>query len=185
MIDEVLGELRQRMARSVEVLQEDLVGIRTGRASPALVEKLQVEYYGAMTSLNQMASIAAPEPRLLVIRPWDPSALQDIERAILKSDLSLTPMNDGKLIRLNIPRLTEERRRELVKVVARRVEEARVAIRNLRRDALQDLKDFEKEKMISEDDFFRGKQKVQELTDEFIEKVDEIGKRKEAEVMEI
>ena len=185
MIDEVLGELRQRMARSVEVLQEDLMGIRTGRASPALVEKLQVEYYGTMTSLNQMASIAAPEPRLLVIRPWDPSALQDIERAILKSDLSLTPMNDGKLIRLNIPRLTEERRRELVKVVARRVEEARVAIRNLRRDALQDLKDFEKEKMISEDDFFRGKEKVQELTDEFIEKVDKIGKRKEAEVMEI
>jgi ribosome recycling factor len=173
------------MARSVEVLQEDLMSIRTGRASPALVEKLQVEYYGAMTSLNQMASIAAPEPRLLVIRPWDPSALQDIERAILKSDLSLTPMNDGKLIRLNIPRLTEERRRELVKVVARRVEEARVAIRNLRRDALQDLKDFEKEKMISEDDFFRGKEKVQELTDEFIEQMDEIGKRKEAEVMEI
>jgi ribosome recycling factor len=185
MIDEVLGELRQRMTRSVEVLQEDLMGIRTGRASPALVEKLQVEYYGTMTSLNQMASIAAPEPRLLVIRPWDPSALQDIERAILKSDLGLTPMNDGKLIRLNIPRLTEERRRELVKVVARRVEEARVAIRNLRRDALQDLKEFEKEKMISEDDFFRGKEKVQELTDEFIEQIDEIGKRKEAEVMEI
>ena len=185
MIDEVLGELRQRMARSVEVLQEDLMGIRTGRASPALVEKLQVEYYGTMTSLNQMASIAAPEPRLLVIRPWDPAALQDIERAILKSDLGLTPMNDGKLIRLNIPRLTEERRRELVKVVSRRVEEARVAIRNLRRDALQDLKDFEKEKMISEDDFFWGKEKVQELTDEFIEQIDEIGKRKEAEVMEI
>ncbi len=185
MIDEVLGELRQRMARSVEVLQEDLMSIRTGRASPALVEKLQVEYYGTMTSLNQMASIAAPEPRLLVIRPWDPSALQDIERAILKSDLGLTPMNDGKLIRLNIPRLTEERRRELVKVVARRVEEARVAIRNLRRDALQDLKDFEKEKMISEDDFFRGKDKVQELTDGFIEQIDEIGKRKEEEVMEI
>jgi ribosome recycling factor len=173
------------MARSAEVLQEDLMGIRTGRASPALVEKLQVEYYGTMTSLNQMASIAAPEPRLLVIRPWDPSALQDIERAILKSDLGLTPMNDGKLIRLNIPRLTEERRRELVRVVARRVEEARVAIRNLRRDALQDLKDFEKEKMISEDDFFRGKEKVQELTDEFIEQIDEVGKRKEAEVMEI
>lgn len=185
MIDEVLSELRQRMARSVEVLQEDLMGIRTGRASPALVEKLQVEYYGTMTSLNQMASIAAPEPRLLVIRPWDASALQEIERAILKSDLGLTPMNDGKLIRLSIPRLTEERRRELVKVVTRRVEEARIAIRNLRRDALQDLKDFEKEKMISEDDFFRGKEKVQELTDDFIEQIDGIGKRKEAEVMEI
>ena len=185
MIDEVLDELRQRMIRTLEVLQEDLMGIRTGRASPALVERLQVEYYGTMTSLNQMASIAAPEPRLLVIRPWDPAALQDIERAILKSDLGLTPMNDGKLIRLNIPRLTEERRRDLVKVVAKRVEEGRVAVRNLRRDALQDLKDFEKEKMISEDDFFRGKDKVQELTDEFIEQVDEMGKRKEAEVMEI
>jgi ribosome recycling factor len=185
MIDEVLDELRQRMEKSVEVLQDDLLGIRTGRASPALVERLPVEYYGTMTPLNQMASIAAPEPRLLVIRPWDPSALLDIERALLKSDLGLTPLNDGKLIRLNIPRLTEERRRELVKVVARRVEEARVAVRNLRRDALQDLKEFEKEKMISEDDFFRGKDSVQELTDEFIEKIDEMGKRKEAEVMEI
>lgn len=185
MIDDVLDELRQRMRKSVEVLQDDLVAIRTGRASPALVEKLPVEYYGSMTPLNQMASIAVPEPRLLVIRPWDPSALSDIERAILRSDLGLTPMNDGKLIRLNIPRLTEERRRELVKVVARRVEEARIAIRNLRRDALKDLQEFEKEKMISEDDFFRGKDEVQKLTDEFIEEIDEIGKRKEEEVMEI
>lgn len=185
MIDDVLGELRQRMRKSVEVLQDDLVALRTGRASPALVEKLPVEYYGSMTPLNQMASIAVPEPRLLVIRPWDPSALSDIERAILRSDLGLTPMNDGKLIRLNIPRLTEERRRELVKVVARRVEEARIAIRNVRRDALKDLQEFEKEKMISEDDFFRGKDEVQKLTDEFIEEIDEIGKRKEEEVMEI
>jgi len=185
MIDEVLDELGQRMGKSVEVLQDDLLSIRTGRASPALVEKLLVEYYSTMTPLNQMASIATPEPRLLVIRPWDPSVLSTIERAILKSDLGLTPMNDGKLIRLHIPRLTEERRRELVRVVARRVEEARVAVRNLRRDALQDLRDFEKEKMISEDEFFRGKDKVQKLTDEFIEKVDGMGKRKEEEVMEI
>ncbi|MFN2218667.1 MAG: ribosome recycling factor [Anaerolineae bacterium] len=185
MIDEVLEELRERMQKSVEALQDDLMSIRTGRASPALVEKLPVEYYGTATPLNQMASIAAPEPRLLVIRPWDPSSLGDIERAILKSDLGLTPMNDGMLIRLSIPRLTEERRRELVKVVSRRVEEARIAIRNLRRDSLQDLKDFEKEKMIPEDDFFRGKDKVQELTDEFIEKIDDIGRRKEEEVMEI
>ena len=185
MIDEVLGELRDRMQKSVDALQDDLRSIRTGRASPALVEKLLVEYYGTATPLNQMASIAAPEPRLLVIRPWDPSSLGDIERAILKSDIGLTPMNDGALIRLSIPRLTEERRRELVKVVSRRVEEARVAVRNLRRDALQDLKEFEKEKMISEDDFYRGKDKVQELTDEFIEKIDEIGQHKEAEVMEI
>ena len=185
MIDEVLEELRDRMQKSVDALQDDLRSIRTGRASPALVEKLPVEYYGTATPLNQMASIAAPEPRLLVIRPWDPSSLGDIERAILKSDIGLTPMNDGALIRLSIPRLTEERRRELVKVVSRRVEEGRIAVRNLRRDALQDLKEFEKEKMISEDDFYRGKDKVQELTDEFIEKIDEIGQHKEAEVMEI
>jgi ribosome recycling factor len=185
MIDEVLGELRQRMHKSEDALQDDLMSIRTGRATPALVERLPVEYYGTMTPLNQMASIAAPEPRLLVIRPWDASALADIERAILKSDLGLTPMNDGKLIRLNVPRLTEERRRELVKVVSRRVEEARVAVRNLRRDALQDLKEFEKEKMISEDDFYRGKDEVQKLTDESIEHIDEIGERKEKDVMEI
>jgi ribosome recycling factor len=185
MIDEVLDELRQRMSKSVEVLQDDLLAIRTGRASPGLVEKLPVEYYGSITLLNQVAGIAVPEPRLLVIRPWDPSALPAIERAILKSDLGLTPMNDGKLIRLSIPRLTEERRRELVRVVARRVEEARIAIRNLRRDALKDLQDFEKEKMISEDDFFRGKDEVQNLTNEFIVTIDEIGKRTEEEVMEI
>ena len=185
MISELLEDLRERMNKSVEALQEDLLSIRTGRASPALVEKLPVEYYGAMTLLNQMASIAAPETRLLVIRPWDPTALPDIERVILKSDLGLTPMNDGKLIRLSIPRLTEERRRELAKVVSRRVEEARVAIRNLRRDALQDLKEFEKEKMISEDEFFRGKDQVQDLTDEFIGNIDGIGERKEEELMEI
>ena len=181
----LLQALRERMGRSVEALQEDLMGIRTGRASPALVQKLPIEYYGTMTPLNQMASIAAPEPRLLVIKPWDPSALADIERAILKSDLGLTPMNDGKLIRLNVPRLTEERRRELVKLVSRRVEEGRIAVRNLRRDALQDLKEFEKEKMISEDEFFRGKDDVQDLTDEFIEEIDAIGKRKEEELMEV
>lgn len=185
MIDEVLDDLRERMNKSAEALQDDLLSLRTGRASPALVEKLAVEYYGTMTPLNQMASIAVPEPRLLVIRPWDASALADIERAILRSDLGLTPMNDGKLIRLSIPRLTEERRHELVKMVARRVEEARVSVRNLRRDALQDLKEFEKEKMISEDDFYRGKDEVQDLTDEFMVKIDKIGKRKEEEVMEI
>jgi ribosome recycling factor len=185
MINEVLEDLRERMQKSVDALHDDLMSIRTGRASPALVERLPVEYYGVPTPLNQLAGIAAPEPRLLVIRPYDPGALEEIERALLKSDLGLTPMNDGNLIRLNIPRLTEERRRELVKVVSRRVEEGRVSIRNLRRDALQDLKDFEKEKMISEDDFYRGKDSVQEQTDEFIEKIDEIGKNKEEELMEI
>jgi ribosome recycling factor len=184
-LDLVLADVRSHMDKSLQALREDLLGIRTGRASPALVEKLPVEYYGATLPLMQLASIAAPEPRLLVIRPWDASGLVEIERAILKSDLGLTPMSDGKLIRLSIPRLTEERRRELVKVVSRRVEEARIAVRNLRRDALQDLKDYEKEKMISEDDYYAGKDRVQELTDEFIAKVDELGKRKEAEVMEV
>jgi ribosome recycling factor len=185
MIDEVLAEVRLHMKKTIEVLQDDLLTIRTGRASPALVERLPIEYYGTMTPLNQMASIAVPEPRLLVIRPWDPSALSAIERAILKSDLNLTPANDGKLIRINIPRLTEERRRDLVKLVSKRVEEARISVRNLRRDALNDMKEFEKEKMISEDDFFAGKEEVQDLTDEFIAKIDDIGKRKEEEVMEV
>jgi ribosome recycling factor len=185
MIDDILDEFRERMVKSVEALQEDLLTLRTGRASPALVEKLPVEYYGSVMPLNQLASIAVPEPRLLVIKPWDASVLPEIERALFKSDLGLTPMSDGKLIRLNIPRLTEERRRDLAKLVAKRVEEARVAVRNLRRDALQDLKDYEKEKLISEDDFFRGKDEVQELTDGFIKEIDEIGKRKEAELMEI
>jgi ribosome recycling factor len=185
MIDDILDEYRERMVKSVEALQEDLLTLRTGRASPALVEKLPVEYYGSMMPLNQLASIAVPEPRLLVIKPWDASVLSEIERALFKSDLGLTPMSDGKLIRLSIPRLTEERRRDLAKLVSKRVEEARVAVRNLRRDALQDLKDFEKEKLISEDDFFHGKDEVQKLTDEFVKEIDEIGKRKEAELMEI
>jgi len=185
MIDEVLAELRDHMKKTIEALQDDLLTLRTGRASPALVERMPVEYYGTPTPLNQIASIAVPEPRLLVIRPWDPSALSAIEKAIQKSDPGLTPSNDGKLIRLSIPRLTEERRRDLVKLVSKRVEEARVSVRNLRRDALNDLKDFEKEKMISEDDFFEGKEAVQKLTDEFVEKIDAIGQRKEEEVMEV
>jgi ribosome recycling factor len=185
MIDDVLSEVRDRMEKSVTALSYDLQAIRTGRASPALVERLMVEYYGVQTPLNQMASIGVPEPRMLVIRPWDPSALTAIERAILTSDLGLTPQNDGKIIRLIIPRLTEERRRELVRVVSRRVEEARIAIRNNRRDGLEDLRELESEKMISEDDFYRGRDELQTLTDEYVEKVNEIGKRKEAEVMEI
>ncbi len=185
LIDEVLAELEERMEKTVEVLQEDLMGVRTGRASPALVERLAVDCYGGKTPLNQLATIAAPEPRLLVIRPWDSSVVPEIERAIMKSDLGLTPISDGKLIRLNIPRLTEERRRELVRHVAKRVEEARVSLRNLRRDALQDLKEFEKEKLISEDDLYRARDQVQEMTDKYIDRVDETGRRKEADVMEI
>jgi ribosome recycling factor len=185
MIKDVLAETEDRMKKSVESLQVDLKGIRTGRASPALVERLRVDYYGTPTNLIELASISAPEPQLLTIRPWDANSLKDIERAILQSDLGLTPTNDGKLIRLSIPPLTEERRRDLTKVVTKRVEEARVSIRNCRRDGLNDLRELEKEKLVSEDDFYVGKDDLQELTDKYIEIVDEIGQAKEQEIMEI
>ena len=185
MIKDLLRELDGRMSKTVDVLQSDLLTIRTGRASPALVERLQVEYYGTMTPLNQIASISVPEPRLIIIRPWDASALQAIEKAILRSELGLTPQNDGKLIRLTVPRLTKERRRELVKVVQRRVEEGKVALRNIRREAIDDLRQFEKEKLITEDDFHRGRDQIQELTDDFAGKMDELGERKEKEILEV
>ena len=185
MIKETLNEARERMGGAIEALRGDLAGIRTGRATPALVQGVKVEYYGVPTPLNQLAAISAPEPQLLTIRPYDPSTLSPIEKAILKSELGLTPNNDGRIIRLVIPRLTEERRQDLVKVVNRRLEEARVAIRNVRRDILGDLRFFEKEKEISEDDFHRGKDDLQELTDKYVEQVAEIGKRKEQEIMEV
>lgn len=185
MIDEVLAEATDKMEKAVEALQADLRALRTGRASPALVERIKVDYYGTPTPLNQLATISVPEPRLLTIRPWDASILSAIEKAILKSDLGLTPNNDGKIIRLVIPRLNEERRQELVKVVNKRVEEARVAVRNIRRNAIDDLRELEKEKIISEDDFHKGRDKVQELTDQFIARIDELGKLKEKEILEI
>jgi ribosome recycling factor len=185
MIKESLRETEGTMKKTIEALESDLRIIRTGRASPALVERVQVEYYGTPTPLNQLATIAAPEPQLLTIRPYDPGSLRDIERAILSSDLGLTPNNDGKLIRLVIPPLNEERRMELVKLVRRRAEEAKVSIRNIRRDALDDLREFEKEKLISEDDFFRGRDDLQELTDRHIQQIDEIQAYKEAEIKEI
>jgi ribosome recycling factor len=185
MIKDLLKETEDRMNKAVDALRDNLMTIRTGRASPALVERLSVEYYGTLTPLNQMATISVPEPRLLAIRPWDPTALADIERAILKSELGLTPSNDGKIIRLSIPRLTEERRQELVKVVGKQVEEGKIAIRNIRRDAIEDLRELESEKMISEDEFYRTKDNVQEITDKFVAKMDEIGRDKEREIREI
>ena len=185
MIEDLLSETEERMKKSADALQADLVNIRTGRASPALVERLEVEYYGTNVPLNQLSSISVPEPRLLVIRPYDPSSLPQIEKAILKSELGLTPANDGKVIRLSVPRLTEERRLELVKMVQKRVEEARVAVRNCRRDGLQDLRDLEKEKLVSEDDYYRGKDKMQELTDRRTEEIDGIGTAKEKQIMEV
>ncbi len=184
MIDDLLRDSKGRMQTTLDVLSEDLLGIRTGRASPALIEKLQVEYYGSPLSLIQVATISVPEARQLMIRPFDNSSLKAIERAILASDLGLTPSNDGKVIRLNLPPLTEERRRDLVKMVNNRLEDARVAIRNIRRDTIKDLRDFEKEKMISEDEQKVGETRLQELTDEMIDQVAVIGKRKEEEIME-
>ncbi len=172
------------MRKTLEVLDADLRTIRTGRASPALVERVMVEYYGTPTPLNQLAVISAPEPQLLTIRPYDPGSLGDIERAILKSELGLTPSNDGRIIRLPIPRLTEERRRELAKLVRHRVEEGKVALRNIRREAMDDLREFEKEKLISEDDLYRGKDDLQDLTDRYAKQVDETGARKQRDVLE-
>ncbi len=185
MIRDLLRETEDRMKKTLEVLEADLRTIRTGRASPALVERVMVDYYGIPTPLNQLAVISAPEPQLLTIRPYDPSSLGEIERAILKSDLGLTPSNDGRIIRLVIPPLTEQRRTELARLVGRRVEEAKVALRNIRREALDDLREFEKEKMISEDEFYQARDELQELTDRYIERADEIGERKSREVMEI
>jgi ribosome recycling factor len=185
MVNDALTEAESRMKGAVRALDEDLAGIRTGRASPALVERLHVDYYDTPTPLVQLATITAPEPRLLTIRPFDPASLKDIERAILASDLGLTPNNDGKLIRLNIPALTEERRHELVRLVRSRAEEARVAVRNVRRDVLNDLRDFEREKLISEDELERGEESLQKLTDTYVEQIGKTGQRKETEVLEV
>lgn len=185
MIKDLLKEAEARMTGAVQSLEDDLAGIRTGRASPALVERLQVEYYGAPTPLLQLATIGVPEPRMLLIRPFDPSTIKNIERAILASDLGLTPGNDGKVIRLMLPPLTEERRRDLAKVVHNRTEEGRVAVRNVRRDSIRDIREFEHEKLISEDDLKRGEEEIQKLTDRYIEMIDEIGDRKQKEIMEV
>jgi len=185
MVEDCLTEARARMDKAVEALRDDLMSIRTGRASPALVERLRVEYYGTPTPLNQMASISAPEARLLVIRPWDPTALEAIEKVILKSDLGLTPNNDGVVIRLSIPSLTEERRRDLSKLVGHRVEEGRVAVRNIRRDVQEDLRALEKDKLITEDDLYLGREKLQELHDQYVEQMEQIGEAKQKEIMEV
>lgn len=185
MIKETIKDAETRMKGAIEALELDLSGIRTGRASPALVERLQVEYYGVATPLMQLATISVPEARALLIRPFDPSTLKTIERAILASELGLTPNNDGKVIRLNLPPLTEERRRDLVKVVHNRAEEGRVAIRNVRRDLVKELREFEHEKMISEDELKRGEEELQKLTDRMIQQIDAIGDRKQKEILEV
>lgn len=185
MIKDALTEADSRMTGAIRALEDDLGAIRTGRASPALAEKVMVDYYGTPTPLIQLATISAPEPRLLTIRPFDPASIKDIERAILSSDLGLTPSNDGKLIRLSIPPLTEERRHELVKHVKARAEEARISVRNVRRDVHNDMREFENEKLISEDELHRGEEDLQKVTDDFIEQINAIGEHKEKEVLEV
>jgi ribosome recycling factor len=185
MVPEVLAEAENKMTKSAEHLKGDLMALRTGRANPGLVERLQVEYYGTPTPLIQLASIHAPEARLIVIQPYDKAAFGAIEKAILKSDLHLTPTNDGRVIRLAIPPLTEERRRDMVKLARKRVEEGRVAIRNIRREAHRDLEELEAEKLISADELTRGSEQLQRLTDRFIVEVEKLGQTKEAEILEV
>jgi ribosome recycling factor len=182
---DILSEAEEKMRRVIDNLRKELSSIRTGRASPALVERIHVDYYGAPTPLNQLANVSTPEPRLLVIQPWERSLIPAIEKAILKSDLGLTPTNDGRLIRLAIPQLTEERRRDLVKVVRRRVEEGRVAIRNVRREAHDDLRELERRKLISEDESKRAQERLQKITDAMIAEVDQAGQKKEEEILEV
>ena len=170
MLDEVFADLKDRMEKTITALERDLKKVRTGRASTALLDGIKADYYGTPTPLNQMASVSVPEARLIIIQPWDTSVIGDVEKAILKSELGLTPMNDGKIIRISIPPLSEERRKELVKVVKKMAEENKVAIRNIRRDANEMLKDLKKDKDISEDEQFRAQDDVQNVTDEFIRK---------------
>jgi len=183
MKDEVIQETRRKMDKVLESLARDLSRVRTGRASVALLEGIKVDCYGTTMPLSQVASLAAPEPRLLTVQPWDSNLLGDIDKAILKSDLGLNPVNDGKIIRLPIPALTTERRKDLVKMVKKMEEEGKVALRNLRREANEDLKEMKKEKLLSEDEAHRGQDEVQKVTDEYIKKVEDQGVDKEKEIM--
>lgn len=185
MIKESLVDAEKRMRSAIQSLEEDLAGVRTGRASPALIEKIPVDYYGTAVPLVQLASIGVPEARQLLIRPFDAGSVKDIEKAILASDLGLTPLSDGKVIRLNLPPLTEERRIDLTKFVNNRLEDARIAVRNVRRDSIKDLREFEEAKLISEDDLKHGEDETQKLTDKIIEEIEAVGEKKIKEIMEI
>lgn len=184
MIDSVYEDARQRMAKSVDALKHELKRIRTGRASLALFEGIKVNYYGTPTPLKQLASLSIPESRAVLIQPWDQSVIGEIEREILKSELGLTPMNDGKVVRISIPPLTEERRKELVKVVRKIAEEHKVAIRNIRRDTNDLLKDMKKDGDISEDVFFKAQDEIQDVTNDFVKIADEVCQEKEKEILE-
>jgi len=183
-VDDAQRSAQDKMQKSIEAFKHELSSIRTGRASPTLLDRVMVDYFGTPTPVNALATISAPEPRLITIQPWDRHALAAIEKAIQKSDLGLNPNNDGAVIRLSIPQLNDDRRREMVKLVQKRAEDARVALRNLRRDGVDTLRKEEKDKTISEDDLKRGQERLQKLTDQFVSQVDEIGKAKEREILE-
>ncbi|NLM45384.1 MAG: ribosome recycling factor [Firmicutes bacterium] len=185
MLEDVYKDARERMEKAVAVLKQDLASLRAGRATPALLDKIMVDYYGSQMPIKQLANISVPEPRLLVVQPWDKKAVAEIERAILKSDLGLTPNSDGTVIRLAIPQLTEERRKDLVKVCRKKAEDSRVAIRNIRRDANEELKRLEKASEITEDDFRKAQEEIQKITDKMIEAVDKVLADKEKEIMEV
>jgi len=184
-IKDILSDTEERMKKTIEHLRKDLASLRAGRANPAMLEKIMVDYYGQPTPINQLANITVPEARLLVIQPWDKTIIASIEKAIMKSDLGINPSNDGNVIRLAIPQLTEERRKELVKVLRKRAEEARVAVRNIRRDANELLKSGEKEKLISEDENKKGMDDIQKETDRHIKEIDSVLQGKEKEIMEV
>jgi len=184
-IENFIGDATQRMDKSVEATHEHFNSVRTGRATPALLDRIAIDYYGTPTPLKNLATIGAPEPRLLTIQPFDPTSIKQIEKTIMESDLGLTPSNDGKLIRLPIPQLTEERRKELVKVVRQMAEEGRVAVRNVRRDAIKHLEDLVRNGDVGDDDERAAESRVQKLTDDHTAKIDELLKRKEAEIMEV
>ncbi|RIK42147.1 MAG: ribosome recycling factor [Chloroflexi bacterium] len=185
MIDDIKQDADHRMHGAIEALKRELSGIRTGRAAPALVERLVVDYYGAATPLNQLAGVSAPESRLLVIQPWDRSSMSAIEKAILRSELGLTPNNDGHVIRLSIPPLTEERRKSLVRLVRAKVEEGKVAVRNVRRDAVDNIKELTREHLIGEDDERRGLHEIEALAKRYVDEAERLGQVKEAEVLEV
>ncbi|WP_019138274.1 MULTISPECIES: ribosome recycling factor [Peptoniphilus] len=185
MISDLKKNTESRMSKSVDSLTESLQSIRAGRANTSLLDKIYVDYYGQQSPLNQVASLSAPEPRLLAIQPWDATLIPEIEKAIQKSDLGITPSNDGKIIRLVIPQLTEERRKDLTKLVGKYSEETKVSIRNIRRDAMEDVKKAEKAKEISEDDKITYEEDIQKLTDKYIKEVDKVAENKEKELMEI
>jgi ribosome recycling factor len=185
MLDDILKTAEHKMTRAVEVLSTDLQAVRTGRASPALLDRIQVDYYGSPTPINGVANISSPDPRMVLVQPWDKTMLGPIEKAIQKSDLGINPTNDGQVIRLVLPQLTEDRRKELVKQVHHRAEEARVAVRNCRRDALDHLRKAEKDGGVSKEDESRAQDRLQKLTDQFVRRVDEVSRKKETEVMEV